>query len=151
MTVEARLRWLIEEHECSATELSAQLGKARNTLSQLMVKLRQNPRYASQTLTAFAELTGASLDWIIFGRGQPYPPNEVSHVDPEYPNRAVACAFAQRSGFLERAIREVASGRPEQDLNPMDWYQQIAKRHDEMVAIGIMGEQHEGELSDVGQ
>lgn len=72
MSVEQRLRWLINEHECTATELSAQLGKARNTLSQLMLKLRENPRYSSKTLVAFCELTGASLDWLIFGDGKPY-------------------------------------------------------------------------------
>lgn len=151
MTVEARLRWLINEHECSATELSAQLGKARNTLSQLMGKLRQNPRYTSQTLTAFAELTGASLDWIIFGEGEPYRPRGASHVDPQFPNRAAACAFAERSGFLAEAIRQIAGSPATQDLNPMDWYKLIESRHDELVALGIMGEQEDDYCQNAGE
>ena len=128
-TVEQRLRWLINEHECTATELSAQLGKARNTLSQLMGKLRQNPRYASQTLTAFAELTGASLDWIVFGEGEPYRDRRRSRVDPAYPNRAVACEFARLSGRHARAIERVARTDMSMDLRPRDWLRMIEAAH----------------------
>jgi hypothetical protein len=91
-------------------------------------------------LRKIADAWGISLEWLVFGRGQPEQPRPVQG---RYPHRVVAAQICREARLSEEAIRSVEEQRYDFDGDPtvLWWIHEIEQRALEMSGLP-RGPQH---------
>jgi transcriptional regulator with XRE-family HTH domain len=113
-TLGERVRFLAEREGVSLNKLGKRAGLSSSVISRLSHD--SGPLHRSpETLDKLAGAWAVSVEWLIYGRGQP---EQAPRPADRYPHRADACRIALDGGLEPEAVREVLAEQIELDRDP---------------------------------
>ena len=118
-TLQERVDKALGWKDVSRRAASRAIGNSDNALNAMFSR---KGKPSAATITPLADYLNVRVDWLLTGKGHPYPLPDTLPEDEKYPSRPLALAIAQIEGFSAETIAEVAGmSHFAKDPGPFRW------------------------------